>query len=79
MCGFILAINAESRGQRSHPPRLESLRAEREDYMFPDEVDTPLHVAARLRFQRYRGLQSFRHSPWDPRENLPPDYARSAD
>ena len=25
---------------------------------------------------RYRGLQSFHSSPWDPKENLPPNYAR---
>ena len=32
--------------------RLEKLRAERENEMFPDEVDTPMDVPARVRFQR---------------------------
>ena len=25
---------------------------------------------------RYRGLQSFHSSPWDPKENLPIEYAK---
>jgi len=55
---------------------LEKYRLEHENNMFPDEVDTPMDVPARERFQRYRGLSSFRTSPWDPKENLPLDYAR---
>lgn len=51
-------------------------REEKDDLAFPDEVDTPRDVLARIRFQRYRGLRSFRTSPWDPYENLPRDYAR---
>ncbi|THU96748.1 ribosome biogenesis protein tsr1 [Dendrothele bispora CBS 962.96] len=51
-------------------------REEEEDLNFPDEIDTPQDVTARTRFQRYRGMRSFRTSPWDPYENLPRDYAR---
>lgn len=54
----------------------ERAKEESTDLQFPDEVDTPRDIPARERFQRYRGLRSFRTSPWDPFENLPIDYAR---
>ncbi|KAF8629138.1 hypothetical protein AX17_005724 [Amanita inopinata Kibby_2008] len=51
-------------------------REEEDDLAFPDEIDTPKDQPAHVRFQRYRGMRSFRTSPWDPFENLPRDYAR---
>ena len=47
-----------------------------DDQVFPDEMDTPHDVSARVRFARYRALQSFRSSPWHPKENLPVSYSR---
>lgn len=55
---------------------LEKFRQQRLDRMFPDEIDTPTDKSARVRFQKYRGLKSFNSSYWDPKENLPSEYAR---
>ncbi|KAG2377712.1 hypothetical protein C9374_008797 [Naegleria lovaniensis] len=58
---------------------LRAIKARKElknEMDYPDEVETPLDVPARVRFQKYRGLKSFRSSPWDPEENLPIDYSR---
>lgn len=45
------------------------------DLEFPDEVDTPMEQPARVRFARYRGLKSLRTGEWDPKEQLPREYA----
>lgn len=62
------------------PVRLDDWRARQREHSthlaFPDEIDTPMDTPARQRFARYRGLKSFRTSPWDPDENLPRDYAK---
>jgi pre-rRNA-processing protein TSR1 len=51
---------------------LAAFRAAADDREFPDEIDTPLEQSARERFAKYRGLQSFRHAPWDPKVLLLP-------
>ncbi|CAG7818165.1 unnamed protein product [Allacma fusca] len=56
--------------------QLKVARAARTEAEFPDWIDTPMDIPAKVRFQRYRGLQSFKKSAWDPYENLPKEYAK---
>ena len=51
-------------------------RDQAEDARFPDEVDTPMELPARLRFSKYRGLKSWRASRWSPADGAPPEFRR---
>ena len=49
--------------------------AQKDDLMFPDEVEINEGEHAQERLARFRSLKSFRKSYWDPKENLPESYA----
>ena len=74
--GLLRSTPAEVRlAEKQKQREQERLRMLNDEKSFPDEVDTPEDMAARVRFARYRALQSFKSSPWHPRENLPQDYS----
>jgi pre-rRNA-processing protein TSR1 len=41
--------------------QLQRFKQQRENRQWPDEMETPQGMNARERFQRYRGLKSFRY------------------
>jgi pre-rRNA-processing protein TSR1 len=41
---------------------VQKFREEMDNLKWPDQVDTPMDELARVRFQRYRALKSFRYS-----------------
>ena len=71
------AADIENDPRKRSNPDLEFNDVELEmDFDFPDEVDVPEGSLAQDIFRDYRGLRSFRTSPWDPYLNLPRDYAQ---
>eukprot|EP00884_Botryococcus_braunii_P001387 jgi/Botrbrau1/11249/Bobra.0038s0021.1 len=73
---FMMGVESEDGGAALAADQKRRWREQQDDVLFPDEVDTPTDKPARERFAKYRGLKSWRTSPWDPKEGLPRDYAR---
>uniref|UniRef100_A0A7S1BMZ9 Ribosome biogenesis protein BMS1/TSR1 C-terminal domain-containing protein n=2 Tax=Corethron hystrix TaxID=216773 RepID=A0A7S1BMZ9_9STRA len=50
--------------------------ARADEALFPDEIELREKELGRERMARYRSLTNYQTSRWDPKENLPEDYAR---
>lgn len=73
--------NFDDEAQEREKAHAENERRKREreameDAEFPDEVEAPEDQPARQRFSRYRALQSFRTTPWNPQADLPDEFNR---
>ncbi|CAK4074489.1 unnamed protein product [Aphanomyces euteiches] len=69
-----MSLGDDDQDEATRAKERAALQAEHQ--AFPDEVDVPADSLGKDRFARYRGMKSFRTSPWDPKESLPMDYAR---
>ena len=54
----------------------ERRKLEKDEKSWPDEVDVDREVTMRSRFQHYRGLKSFKHTPWEKNMALPLEYSQ---
>lgn len=54
----------------------EKKKLERDEQLWPDEVDVDRDVSLKERFGLYRGLKSYKHAYWNPTLNLPSEYGR---
>jgi len=68
------AAAAAEREARRRRPGGADLDADDDPSEDGDLLDLPPEVPARARLAKYRGLASWRQSPWDPREGLPREY-----
>jgi len=75
--GATVAGDADEYASDGDPAALKAAwRAADDDAAWPDEVDVPPGAPARTRFARYRGLKSWRASPWDAGDGAPPEFGR---
>ncbi|KAL0228493.1 hypothetical protein RCL1_004636 [Eukaryota sp. TZLM3-RCL] len=68
----LLDLNEEE----EHVEDIRFYKRSDEELQFSEEIDIDPQVSARIQLQGFRGLESLRTSPWDPKENLPKNYSR---